>query len=108
MNRMHKFISHMAILKRKSAPAKKSAVIAEAPPAQCFWVHNGPILRNIGELARALEHMSDDQFTHHVNSRKNDFSKWIVDVLHLSDVARDLGKATTRKTAIKALQKHVK
>jgi len=98
----------MVLLRRKTTTSKKQSVAVEAPPAQCFWVHNGPILKNIAELGEALRRMSDEQFVHHVNRQKNDFAKWIVDVLQLSALAHDLHKATTRKAAIKALEKHLR
>ena len=98
----------MVLLRRKTTASKKASVAIEAPPAQCFWVHNGPVLKNIAELRLALERMNDAQFAHHVNSGKNDFTKWIVDVLHLTTLAHDLHKAMTRKAAIKVLEKHLR
>ena len=42
----------------------------DVAPEQCFWVNNGPILKNIEELADALPEMSNDIFYHHVNNEK--------------------------------------
>ena len=39
-----------------------------------FWVHDGPVLKNVRELYDYLPNMSDDIFRHHVNEERNDFS----------------------------------
>ncbi len=77
--------------------------LSDCPSEQCFWVNNGPILKNIGELSSALNNISNDQFTHHLNHGKNDFSKWVGEVIGDSDLAAALSKVKTRSTAIKKI-----
>ena len=48
---------------------------------QCFWVNNGPVLKNLEELSNALEGISDETYRHHANSERNDFSKWVGEVI---------------------------
>ena len=55
--------------------------LGDVPPEQSFWVNNGQIFRNLGELANALPVMDGDSFRHHVNNEKNDFSRWINDII---------------------------
>ena len=64
--------------------------LCDVAPEQCFWVNNGPILKNVEELANTLPGISDDIFQHHVNSEKNDFSNWIRDVVGDQKLANDL------------------
>ena len=52
-----------------------------ASPDQYFWAANGTIIRNIPELADALEGMDPYHFQPHVNEQKNDFSTWITSTL---------------------------
>lgn len=66
---------------------------------QCFWVNNGPILRNLDELATALKGITDEQFTHHVNTEKNDFAKWIAEVVGDMTLAKELSKVRYRTAA---------
>ena len=56
-------------------------ILADVMPEQCFWVNNGPIVRNLNEMANALVDMKDEIFRHHVNEEKNDFGNWVRDAL---------------------------
>lgn len=48
-----------------------------------FWTQNGRVINNIYKLAGAIESMDLYAFRYHVNTdnSKNDFSKWIDEVL---------------------------
>ena len=46
-----------------------------------FWVCDGTILRNIKDLHHALKFMHPDSYGFHANPTKNDFSKWLSEVL---------------------------
>ncbi len=84
--------------------AAKDVVIrylGDAPPEHCFWVNNGPILKNLEELANALLHMGEDTFSHHVNNDKNDFSAWVNDVLGDKKLANELLSSHNRISAAK-------
>ena len=64
--------------------------LCDAAPEQCFWVNNGPIVKNLEELANAMPQMSDETFKHHVSNEKNDFSAWVNDVVGDKKLANDL------------------
>jgi hypothetical protein len=49
---------------------------------------NGEVMNGLRDLAKALEGMGYDTFSHHVNDDKNDFSDWI----HKRFKKHDLGK----------------
>ena len=70
---------------------------------KCFWVNNGPILKNIEELSTAVKTLNDETFNHHLNSEKNDFSRWIDDVIGDKKLANDIAKTKTKKSLIKKL-----
>ena len=61
--------------------SKKNKILEDVSGDKCFWVNNGPVVRNIYEFADALEHMTAASFNYHVTSQKNDFSNWIEGVL---------------------------
>lgn len=73
-------------------------------PEQCFWVNNGPILKNVEELADTLPQMSDETFHHHVNNEKNDFSSWIREVIGDQKLANDLLSSKNKESAVKKLR----
>ncbi len=64
---------------------------------RCFWVNNGPVLRNLDELYTALSEMGKDTFSHHVSNEKNDFSAWIGNALGDQKLAEDIAKARSKK-----------
>ena len=78
--------------------------LCNTSPEQCFWVNNGPILKNIEELSNALPDMNDDTFRHHVNSEKNDFSNWVKHAIGDEKLANDLLSSRSRESAVKKIK----
>jgi len=81
--------------------------LCDAAPEQCFWVNNGPILKNMEELANALPDMAEDTFRHHVNNEKNDFSSWVRDIIGDANLANDLLSSKNRDSALKKVRGRV-
>lgn len=71
-------------------------ILADASPEQCFWVNNGPVLKNLDELCNALPNMKKEAFKHHVNNEKNDFSIWVRDILKDTKLAEDIAKIKSK------------
>ena len=96
--------------KPASAPRRKRLVagrraIINAPPEQCFWIHYGPVLKNLRELRDALaQSVSDAQFAYHVGVGKNDFAKWVEAVLDDAMCAQALRRAKTLRAALRAVE----
>ena len=87
----------------------KKKVLGEAPVEHHFVVADGRKIKNIIELADALETMSEDIFRHHVNDFKNDFSAWVKDVFYDHSLAEDISRARSRlETQIVVLRRLVK
>ena len=78
--------------------------LCDVAPEQCFWVNNGPILRNVEELANALPEMSDETFHYHVNNEKNDFSNWVRDIIGDQSLANDLLVSRNKQSALKKVK----
>ena len=89
------------------AKRKTKKKLVDAPDEMAFWVHDGPVLKNLKELLKAARKMNKEIYSHHVNKQKNDFSKWIKDVLGHKSLANALEKVKTKKEFIKTLQKEV-
>jgi len=85
---------------------KKTLIVAS--PEICFWVNSGPILRSLTDLVEALKTMSDEQYSYHVNGDKNDFSKWVEDVIEDKTLAKALMKYKTRAGTLKAVSARLK
>ncbi|MBI2558335.1 hypothetical protein HYW20_03350 [Candidatus Woesearchaeota archaeon] len=87
----------------------KKKVLGEAPEEHHFVVADGRKLKNIIELADALETMSEEIFSHHANEFKNDFSAWVKDVFYDHSLAEDISRAKNRlETQIAVLRRLVK
>ena len=78
--------------------------LSDVAPEQCFWVNNGPIIKNLEELSNALPQLSDEIYSHHVNKEKNDFSKWINDVIGDKKLANDLLSSKNKGFAVKKIR----
>lgn len=92
---------------RKSAAVKENKVVVDAakilsdvPSEKCFWANNGWIIKNLQELPVALENMSDETFAYHVNREKNDFGRWITDVIGDSVLAKNIENVTRKDILI--------
>lgn len=55
-----------------------------------FILCNGQPLKNVLELADAVEDLRDEIFLYHVTPDKNDFATWINDIYADSDLANEL------------------
>ena len=87
----------------------RKKILGEAPVEQHFIVADGRKLKNIIELADALETMSEEIFRHHANEFKNDFSYWVKDVFYDNSLAEDISRAKNRfETQIAILRRLVK
>jgi hypothetical protein len=70
--------------------------LGDVPDEKHFWCHDGKLLKNLGELEKALIDMSDETFHYHSGGGRNDFSNWIRDVVGDNKLANDLSKAKSR------------
>ena len=82
-------------------------ILSNASADQCFWVNNGPVLKNVEELADAVQQMNDDTYSYHANREKNDFSSWIRDVFHDQKLANDLLSSKNKESAVSKLRSRI-
>ena len=92
----------------KTSKEDAKRMLSNAAPEKAFWVNNGPVLRGIAELASAARKLSAQQFIHHVNSGRNDFAKWVDEVVKDSELARKLRQAKTKDDFARALTNRLK
>ena len=78
--------------------------LSDAAYEQSFWVNNGPVLKNVEELGSALAQMSDYTYNYHANKQKNDFSRWVNDVVGDQKLANDLLSSKNKESAVKKVQ----
>jgi hypothetical protein len=86
--------------KEKKGPEKP---LVKVPAQYVFYCHDGSVFADLRELAEGLKAMSDETFTYHSNLQKQDFSKWVRDVIGDEELANGLAKASNRLQAAEYL-----
>jgi hypothetical protein len=89
--------------------AQSQVLLKEAHPEKVFKLHKTTIeLRNLEELAEALEIMSDESYGHHVNEKKNDFSVWVKEIIGDPELSSRLRGVLERHKAHKIVEQRIK
>jgi len=93
------------IVKLSKEEAKRR--LGDVPDEKRFWCHDGKTIKNVKELRKALIEMSDETFHYHLSEGRNDFSKWVREVVGDDNLAEDLGKTKSRIQASKAVAERI-
>jgi len=75
--------------------------LADVPGEHVFRVSDGSVFRNLKELRDSLANMSEETYGYHANANKNDFSKWVKDVVGDEKLANELQASTSSEDAAK-------
>jgi hypothetical protein len=81
--------------------------LGDVPDDKRFWCHDGKTIKNLRELRKALNDMSDETFHYHSGEGRNDFSKWIRDVVGDNKLAEDLSKTGSRMQASQTVAQRI-
>ena len=65
-------------------------VLNNVDPEKVFYVCDGSILHNIKNLNTILKYMHPDAYAHHANPEKNDFAKWLGEVMGDETLAKNI------------------
>ena len=84
---------------RSKAKEQAQTFLAPVPEENVFWCCDGQVFKDITQLAEGLKKMTDESFSYHCNMEKNDFYRWVKDVIKDSDMANSLLTAVTRQQA---------
>jgi hypothetical protein len=94
-----------AVLRLSKDMAKR--FLSDAEQDKVFWLSDGRQLKNLAELKAALDGMSDEVFSSHVNKDKNDFSSWIAAVIGDVRLAADLKRSRTLASVQAKIEKRL-
>ena len=83
-------------------------ILSNTAPERAFWVNNGPIVKSVIELATAAKKLTPAQFMHHANKAKNDFARWVEEVIRDSELARQIKKVKTKEGLASAVTSRLK
>ena len=77
-------------------------------PENSLWIINGNIVKSLRELLKELKMMNDEAFRYHTNKERNDFSKWVREIIGDRILAADLKKVKVRDKAIRVITSRIK
>jgi len=98
-------VKMVKIVKVSREEAKRR--LGDVPNDKRFWCHDGRNIKNLGELRKALIDMSDETFHYHSGGERNDFSKWIREVVGDEKLASDLRETKSRLQASQAVAERI-
>ncbi|MGA2670944.1 MAG: DUF5752 family protein [Dehalococcoidia bacterium] len=81
--------------------------LGDVPEDKRFWCHDDKTIKNLKELRKALIEMSDETFHYHLGGGRNDFSKWIREVVGDDKLAEALIKTRSRMQASQAVAERI-
>jgi len=81
-------------------------LLSDVHPDKEFCFCNGLHVKNLHELLMAFETIKDDIYQFHANNEKNDFSKWINEVIGDSELASKL-KIANKQEAMAILKDRI-
>ena len=79
----------------------------EPAPEHYFRMADGSVVRDLRELLFALKVADSSLFRHHVSVEKNDFAKWVADVLQEYGLAEKLQSAFSQEEVVAVLEKRL-
>jgi hypothetical protein len=81
--------------------------LEDVPNEKRFWCRDGRSIKNLRELGKALVDTSDETFRYHLSEGRNDFSKWVREVVGDGTLANELSKARSQMQASQAVAKRI-
>lgn len=81
--------------------------LGDVPDDKRFWCQDGKAIRNLRELRKALIDISDVTFNHHLSEGRNDFSRWIREVVGDERLANELAKVRSRLKASQVIAERI-
>ncbi|MBU0666652.1 MAG: hypothetical protein ABIC91_06255 [Nanoarchaeota archaeon] len=76
------------------------------PEHEHFYFVHGKKAETIIDFKNAIKDMSDKEFKHHVNKQKNDFAKWILEVLKEESLAKAISYCHSKEDVLKAIKEY--
>jgi hypothetical protein len=94
-----KYKEEIKMAKIQKEDARK--YMADVPEEYVFRCQDSRGFKNLRELRDGLANMTEEVYAYHANAEKNDFSRWVRDVIKDEKLAADLQSSTSRSEAMK-------
>lgn len=97
-------ISRGGIIKALSKE-KAAELLKDVDSRHYFILKSSRPVKNLDELASALERMEESEFTHHVSHRHNDFRNWIDHCVKDHELSSMIGGMLAKKAMLATIRK---
>ncbi len=87
---------------------KALQTLRDVPEDKSFWLFGGKRLYSMKDLAAALKDMDKQTFLYHVTSEKNDFAKWVQEVILDDELGGALGKVKAKSSMSRMVSSRLK
>ncbi len=94
-------------MKRNLNLCEARRILARVPETTSFWLCTNEYLRNLDDLGKSLQNANDEVFRYHVNKDKNDFERWIREVVNDKELAREISRIKTKETLVRKIAERV-
>lgn len=64
--------------------------LADVPEEYVFRCHDSRVFKDLRELRDGLANMTEEVYAYHANTERNDFSRWVRDVIKDEKLAAEL------------------
>ncbi len=81
--------------------------LGNVPDSKVLISHDGQSFKNLNELAQGLSRMTGKTYAFHVNRCKNNFAKWVREVIGDQELANDLKQTLTPRDASRKVRDRV-
>lgn len=71
---------------------------------QYFYTCDNTALKNIKEMLEWMKNSTDESFSNHINSDKNDFTGWVLTILKDGVLSKKIDKLKDREEVVRAIE----
>ena len=87
--------------------AQAQKLLSDVPEDKVFWNRDGQTFKSLYELERGINSMTDEAYSYHANPDKNDFAKWINQVIGDETLAKNLENTYDRSDAAMKVEERI-
>jgi len=81
--------------------------LSDVEPKYYFRAKDGTAVKNLIELAEAIERMDQSTFDHHVSDGRNDFASWVNDIIGDSELSKQIKPLKNKEKIIEKIEDRV-
>lgn len=81
--------------------------LSDVPRENNFYSNDGRVLKSLSDFASYLQVVDTSTFKYHVNQERNDFSKWILEVIGDTKLSRELMRVRSKETCFRKVNNRI-